>query len=93
MCRSSVPDLSAYGLPRPDTGLYIRVREGAIPVQDVGLVDAVRTGRWEVVAAVESFDEDKVVLADGYADRPEVGDRRHRLPARPGGAGRPSRAC
>ncbi|KOU50718.1 flavin-containing monooxygenase, partial [Streptomyces sp. WM6378] len=40
--RLSVPDLSAYGLPRPAGGLYSRVREGAIPVQDVGLIDAVR---------------------------------------------------
>ena len=47
--RLSVPDLAAYGLPRPARGLYSRVREGAIPVQDVGLIDAVRVGgssRW-----------------------------------------------
>ena len=33
--RISVPDLSEYGLPRPETGLYARVLDGAIPVQDV----------------------------------------------------------
>jgi putative flavoprotein involved in K+ transport len=70
--RISVPDLSQYGLPRPTTGLYSRVREGSIPVQDVGLIDAVRTGKVEPVAAVESFDGEKVLLADGSAISPEV---------------------
>jgi putative flavoprotein involved in K+ transport len=65
MARIAVPDLSARGLPRPDTGLYSRVREGAIPVQDVGLINAVRKGLVEPVAAVECFEEDKAVLADG----------------------------
>ncbi|MEU1185575.1 NAD(P)/FAD-dependent oxidoreductase [Streptomyces sp. NPDC005820] len=73
MARLSVPDLSAHGLPRPDTGLYSRVKEGAIPVQDVGLIDAVRKGRVEVVAAVESFEDGgKVVLADGTRITPDA---------------------
>ncbi|MFE6285764.1 flavin-containing monooxygenase [Streptomyces sp. NPDC057877] len=72
VARISVPDLSAQGLPRPDTGLYSRVREGSIPVQDVGLVDAVRTGRVEVVAAVEGFEDGKVVLADGDRVAPDA---------------------
>ncbi|MGW2818434.1 flavin-containing monooxygenase [Streptomyces sp. NPDC001415] len=70
--RLSVPDLSAYGLPRPTRGLYSRVREGAIPVQDVGLIDAVRRGRVEPVPAVDSFDGGKVVLADGSRISPEA---------------------
>ncbi|MGW8731562.1 flavin-containing monooxygenase [Streptomyces sp. NPDC055808] len=70
--RLSVPDLSAYGLPRPAKGLYSRVREGAIPVQDVGLIDAVRGGRVEPVAALDSFDGTKVVLADGTRISPDV---------------------
>jgi putative flavoprotein involved in K+ transport len=72
MARVSVPDLSAHGLPRPDTGLYSRVRQGAIPVQDVGLIDAVRAGRVEVVAAVDGFDGAEVLLADGSRIAPEV---------------------
>ncbi|MDQ0794696.1 NAD(P)/FAD-dependent oxidoreductase [Streptomyces sp. B1I3] len=72
MSRVSVPDLAAQGLPRPDTGLYSRVREGAIPVQDVGLIDAVRSGRVVPVAAVESFDGDDVVLADGSRITPDA---------------------
>ncbi|MGW3458421.1 flavin-containing monooxygenase [Streptomyces olivaceoviridis] len=70
--RLSTPDLTAHGLPRPDTGLYSRVKQGAIPVQDVGLVDAVRTGKVEIVAAVEAFGDDKVVLADGSRISPDA---------------------
>ncbi|MEU1302344.1 MULTISPECIES: flavin-containing monooxygenase [Streptomyces] len=70
--RMSVPDLSAYGLPRPETGLYSRVTAGAIPVQDVGLIAAVRAGRIEVVAAVEGFEDGKVALADGGRLSPDV---------------------
>ncbi|MEU1461285.1 NAD(P)/FAD-dependent oxidoreductase [Streptomyces sp. NPDC005727] len=66
------PDLSAHGLPRPDSGLYSRVREGAIPVQDVGIVDAVRQGKVEIVAAVEGFEDGKVVLADGGRVTPDA---------------------
>ncbi|MFB7914005.1 flavin-containing monooxygenase [Streptomyces sp. NPDC056061] len=72
MSRLAVPDLSAHGLPRPDTGLYSRVRDGAIPVQDVGLIDAVRAGRVVPVAAVDSFDGDAVVLADGERITPDA---------------------
>ncbi|MFI0164951.1 flavin-containing monooxygenase [Streptomyces sp. NPDC017095] len=70
--RLSTPDLSAHGLPRPDTGLYSRVKQGAIPVQDVGLIDAVRTGRVEIVAAVEGFEDGEVVLADGARITPDA---------------------
>ncbi|MET8767048.1 NAD(P)/FAD-dependent oxidoreductase [Streptomyces sp. NPDC004658] len=70
--RLSTPDLTAHGLPRPDTGLYSRVRQGAIPVQDVGLIDAVRRGDVEIVAAVEAFEDGKVVLADGSRISPDA---------------------
>ncbi|MEU1497494.1 NAD(P)/FAD-dependent oxidoreductase [Streptomyces sp. NPDC005732] len=72
MAKVSVPDLSAQGLPRPATGLYSRVKEGSIPVQDVGLIDAVRKGRVEIVAAVDGFEEGKVVLADGTRIGPDT---------------------
>ncbi|MEU3292459.1 NAD(P)/FAD-dependent oxidoreductase [Streptomyces longwoodensis] len=72
MARLSVPDLSAHGLPRPGTGLYSRVTEGAIPVQDVGLIDAVRTGRVEVVGAVEGFEDGEVLLADSGRISPDT---------------------
>ncbi|MFJ8190947.1 flavin-containing monooxygenase [Streptomyces sp. NPDC096094] len=72
LARISTPDLSAHGLPRPDTGLLTRVAEGAVPVQDVGLIDAVRGGRVEVVAAVDGFEDGKVVLADGTRVAPDA---------------------
>ncbi|MFD9266884.1 flavin-containing monooxygenase [Streptomyces goshikiensis] len=70
--KASVPDLTAYGLPRPESGLYSRVRQGAIPVQDVGLIAAVRAGTVEPVAAVEAFDGAEVVLADGSRITPDA---------------------
>ncbi|MHC3469258.1 flavin-containing monooxygenase [Streptomyces sp. 7R007] len=72
VAKLSVPDLSAHGLPRPDTGLYTRVKEGSIPVLDVGLIDAVRTGKVEIVAAVDGFEDDKVILADGTRLSPDA---------------------
>ncbi|MEF9884667.1 flavin-containing monooxygenase [Streptomyces sp. P9-A4] len=72
VARFASPDLRAYGLPRPDTGLATRQREGAIPVQDVGLIAAVRAGKVEIVAAVEDLDGPDVVLADGTRITPEA---------------------
>ncbi|MBE8473730.1 flavin-containing monooxygenase [Streptomyces justiciae] len=72
MGKLSVPDLSAHGLPRPDTGLYSRVTEGSIPVQDVGLIDAVKAGKVEIVAAVDGFEDGKVALADGDRIAPDA---------------------
>lgn len=72
MAKIAVPDLSGYGLPRPETGLYTRARQGAIPVQDVGLIKAVRGRRVEPVAAVEAFDGAKIQLADGSTASPDT---------------------
>ncbi|MGP4009822.1 flavin-containing monooxygenase [Streptomyces sp. 4N124] len=72
LAKVSVPDLSEHGLSRPDTGLYSRVNEGSIPVQDVGLIDAVRKGAVEVVAAVDGFEDGKVVLTDGDRVGPDA---------------------
>ncbi len=72
VARLEVPDLSAYGLPRPTTGLYSRVLQGSVPLQDVGLVAAVQARSVEPVAAVEAFDDGAVVLADGTRITPEV---------------------
>ncbi|MEW1694199.1 NAD(P)/FAD-dependent oxidoreductase [Streptomyces sp. NPDC091278] len=72
LARVAAPDLSAYGLPRPDTGLASRQRAGAVPVQDVGLVAAVRAGKVEVVAAVDDLDGPDVVLADGTRITPDA---------------------
>ncbi|MFE9039804.1 flavin-containing monooxygenase [Streptomyces sp. NPDC007818] len=72
LARFASPDLTAYGLPRPDTGLATRARQGAIAVQDVGLVAAIRAGKVEVVPAVEALEGREVVLADGTRITPDA---------------------
>lgn len=65
--RLSTPDLSAHGLPRPSPGVYTRLlADGAVPIIDVGLIDAVQAGQVEVVGAVTGFDGEKVLI-DGSA--------------------------
>jgi putative flavoprotein involved in K+ transport len=71
--RLSIPDLAAQGLPRPEIGVLTSfIKTGTTPVLDVGIVDAVRRGRVEVVAAVEGFDGTEVLLADGSRIDPDV---------------------
>ncbi|MCM2577215.1 flavin-containing monooxygenase [Streptomyces meridianus] len=70
--RLSVPDLSEYGLARPTTGLYAQVLNGRIPVQDVGLIAAVRSRTVEPVPAVEGFEGEEVLLADGSRINPDT---------------------
>ncbi|MGY5057088.1 flavin-containing monooxygenase [Streptomyces sp. 900105755] len=72
MAKVSVPDLAAHGLPRPDSGLYSRVKQGAIPILDVGLIEAVRQGKVEIVAAVDGFEDGQVTLADGTRVSPDA---------------------
>ena len=71
--RLSIPDLSAQGLPRPELGVRTSfITTGTTPILDVGIVEAVRRGRVEVVAAVERFDDRDVLLADGSRIRPDA---------------------
>ncbi|MEO3841134.1 NAD(P)/FAD-dependent oxidoreductase [Streptomyces sp. B22F1] len=70
--RIGLPDLGAYGLPRPASGLYTRLREGAVPVVDTGLVAAVRDRRVLPVPAVAALDGDGVILADGDRAEPDT---------------------
>ena len=59
------------------------IATGTTPILDVGIVDAVRRGRVEVVAAVEGFDGADVLLADGSRIIARRGDRGDRLSRRP----------
>ncbi|GAA3877885.1 NAD(P)/FAD-dependent oxidoreductase [Streptomyces sedi] len=68
----TLPDLGPHGLPRPEAGLYTRVRQGAIPVLDRGLVRAVKRGRVRPVAALTAFEGERALLADGSELRPDV---------------------
>lgn len=69
----SIPDLSAHGLPRPPHGIRTSfITTGTTPILDVGIVRAVRDGRVEIVAAVDSFDGADVVLAGGSRIAPDA---------------------
>jgi putative flavoprotein involved in K+ transport len=69
----TVGDLSPYGIRKPDRGLYTRaIKEQAIPIIDVGLIEQLKAGRVEVVGAVQGFDGPSVLLADGRRADPEV---------------------
>jgi putative flavoprotein involved in K+ transport len=67
----NVGDLSEYGIAVPPHGPVTRaVKEDVIPILDVGLIDMLKQGRVEVVAAVTGFDGADVVLADGSRIQP-----------------------
>lgn len=64
--RLTIPDLASSGLRRPRVGLATRVlRDGVVPLQDVGLVAAVRSGAVRVRPAVTALRRDGAVFSDG----------------------------
>jgi putative flavoprotein involved in K+ transport len=69
----AIPDLAHRGLPRPPHGVRTAfISTGTTPILDVGIVAAIKSGRVEVVAAVERFDGDDVLLADGSRIQPDA---------------------
>jgi putative flavoprotein involved in K+ transport len=66
-------DLSVVGFHRPPLGLKATVEQrGRIPTLADELIGAVRAGRIQVVAAVESVEPDRVMLVDGSSVAAEV---------------------
>jgi putative flavoprotein involved in K+ transport len=63
--RVSIPDLTSQGLPAPERPYSDFLRRRVIPILDVGLVGAVRSGRVRVVPALERFEDGQAVLANG----------------------------
>ena len=65
--RREIGDLTDYGLPQPDEGVFSRLnRLGVAPaIVDKETIQAIKDRRIEVVAGVESFDRTGVRLADG----------------------------
>jgi putative flavoprotein involved in K+ transport len=63
--RVSLPDLAAQGLPAQPAPYSYFLRRRAIPILDVGIVDAVRDGRVRVVGPMDRFEPGAAVLADG----------------------------
>jgi putative flavoprotein involved in K+ transport len=72
--RLTIGDLSAHGLVPPTEGIMSRShREGKAPaILDKPVIDAIKQRRITIVAAVESFDANGVVLADQTRLEPEV---------------------
>jgi cation diffusion facilitator CzcD-associated flavoprotein CzcO len=72
--RRALGDLTEFGLPAPAEGPFFRARHrGRVPaIVDRDVIDAIRDGSVEVVATVESFDDGKVVLADGSRLDPQA---------------------
>jgi hypothetical protein len=64
---ANLSDLSEFGLPIPDEGVFSKVKrlEQVPSLVDMDVIDAVRDGSIEIVTTVQSFDRDKVVLVDG----------------------------
>ncbi|WP_082696553.1 NAD(P)/FAD-dependent oxidoreductase [Mycobacterium sp. IS-1590] len=66
-------DLRRQGLPVPRRGIYSALlTDEQIPTIGDQLVPHVKAGRIEVVAAVESFDGERVVLSDGSSLAPDA---------------------
>ena len=72
--RMGVGDLTEYGLPVPDEGVFSRMyRLGVAPaIVDEEVIEAIKARRIEVVTGVEALDESGVRLADGGQVEPDA---------------------
>jgi cation diffusion facilitator CzcD-associated flavoprotein CzcO len=67
-------DLSAYGLPIPDEGVFSRLKRlGVAPaIVDKEVIEAIKDGRIEIVAGIRSLDEAGVDLEDDTRAEPDL---------------------
>jgi cation diffusion facilitator CzcD-associated flavoprotein CzcO len=72
--RLDLGDLTEYGLPIPNEGIFARLhRLGVAPaIVDKEVIEAIKAGQIEVVRGVESLDPTGVHLADGVRVQPDV---------------------
>jgi flavin-dependent dehydrogenase len=65
--RTDIGDLSEYGLPLPDEGVFTRLRKykAAPSIVDPEIVEAIKQRRIEIVPGVEALDRDGVRLSGG----------------------------
>ncbi len=69
----AVGDLSRYDIPKAPRGIATQqLRDDVTPTIDVGLLKALKSGGVTVVAPVERFTADAVVLADGTELHPDA---------------------
>jgi hypothetical protein len=72
--RIEIGDLTEFGLPIPDEGVFARgKRLGRAPaIVDKEVIHAIRARRFEVVATIEAFEGNSVLLLDGQRLRLDV---------------------
>jgi cation diffusion facilitator CzcD-associated flavoprotein CzcO len=72
--RMDLGDLSEYGLPVPEEGVFSRFRRlGVVPsIVDREVIETIKAGQIEVLPGVESLDAGGVRLADGTRIEPET---------------------
>jgi putative flavoprotein involved in K+ transport len=71
--RAAFGDLTRFGLRPPGRGAYTQVvRDGVVPVVDVGFVAALKSGGIEPVAGVAGFGAGAVELEDGTTVSPDA---------------------
>ena len=71
--RSAIGDLTEFGLPIPAEGIFTRNARGKAPaILDMEVIEAVKSGAIQVVAAVSGFDGGSVILADGTTVAPDA---------------------
>ena len=72
--RMDLGDLSQYGLPVPDEGIFARFRRlGVTPaIVDKEVIEAIKAGQIEVVRGVESLDSTGIQLTDGARVEPDA---------------------
>jgi hypothetical protein len=72
--RMDLGDLTEYGLPVPDEGVFARFqRLGVTPaIVDREVIEAIKAGRIEVLRGVESLDPTGVELADRARVEPDA---------------------
>jgi hypothetical protein len=68
--RLALGDLTRYGIRKRPHGPLVQILEhGQIPVIDVGTVDLIRRKLIAIRPAIDRFDRDEVVFADGRRER------------------------
>ena len=72
--RREIGDLTEYGLPEPEEGIFARLmRLGVAPaIVDKEVIEAIKDGRIEIVAGVRSLDETGVDLEDDTRAEPDA---------------------
>ena len=72
--RREIGDLTEYGLPEPEEGIFSRLmRLGVAPaIVDMEVIEAIKQRRIEIVGGVESLDGAGVSLSDGTRIEPEA---------------------